>query len=127
MHADVVLWRQVYTMEHEVIKVGLNKLLHRISQTGQCICTYTKADDVCCCAAKFSINEADRALAVAEVKRRHQVTKRLPPLREEDAAPDCLLALESEEQEGERRAQKRARAQYAGHVAAARRDPSQFT
>ena len=63
-------------MEHEIIKVGLDKLVQRISQTGQCICTYTKADDVCCCAAKFSINEADRALAVAEVKRRHQVIKR---------------------------------------------------
>ena len=76
LRADGVLRRQAYTPEHQVIKVGLDKLVHRISQTGQCICTYANENDVCRCAAKFSINEEDRALAADELQRRHNVTKR---------------------------------------------------
>jgi len=112
---------QAYTKRHKITKVELDKLVHRISQTGQCICTYTKADDVCRCTAKFSINEADRALAVAEVERRHRVTKRLPPLREDDAVPDCILASEIQEQEDESRSQRQVRARYAAHVGASKR------
>ena len=70
------LRRQAYTVRHKVIKVTIEALARRVSQTGQCICTYTNENDVCQCAAKFSINEEDRALAADELQRRHNVTKR---------------------------------------------------
>ena len=84
-------------MRHKVIKVTIEALARRVSQTGQCICTYTNENDVCQCAAKFSISAADRALAADELQRRHGITKRLPQLREQDSAPDCLAALQAEE------------------------------
>ena len=91
------LRRQAYTVRHKVIKVTIEALARRVSQTGQCICTYTNENDVCQCAAKFSISAADRALAADELQRRHGITKRLPQLREQDSAPDCLAALQAEE------------------------------
>ena len=91
------LRRQAYTVRHKVIKVTIEALARRVSQTGQCICTYTNENDVCQCAAKFSISAADRALAAGELQRRHGITKRLPQLREQDSAPDCLAALQAEE------------------------------
>ena len=91
------LRRQAYTVRHKVIKVTIEALARRVSQTGPCICTYTNENDVCQCAAKFSISAADRALAADELQRRHGITKRLPQLREQDSAPDCLAALQAEE------------------------------
>ena len=91
------LRRQAYTVRHKVIKVTIEALARRVSQTGQCICTYTNENDVCQCAGKFSISAADRALAADELQRRHGITKRLPQLREQDSAPDCLAALQAEE------------------------------
>jgi len=100
---------QAYTMTHEVITVRLDELARRISQSGQCICTYTKVEDVCRCTAKFEINSEDRALAMVEVTRRRQVIKRLRPLHEHDTLPDCIAELEAEEQQATTRAEKRAR------------------
>ena len=80
---------------------------------GQCICTYTHEDDVCRCAAKFSISAEDCAAAAAEFRRRRRVLARLPQLGEEDSSFADTLDADPQREEQQEQLQQRKRARSA--------------
>ena len=94
---------------------------------GQCICTYTHEDDVCRCAAKFSISAEDCAAAAAEFRRRRRVLARLPQLGEEDSSFAGTLDADPQREEQQEQLQQRKRARSQRGSAAARATCSKST
>ena len=70
-------------------------------------------DDVCRCAANFSINAEDRAAAAAEFWRRRRVLARLPQLGEEDSSFAGTLHTDPQREEQQEQLQQRKRARSA--------------
>ena len=71
-------------------------------------------DDVCRCAAKFSISAEDRAAAAAEFRRRRRVLARLPQLGEEEGSSFAgTLDADPQREEQHEQLQQRKRARSA--------------
>jgi len=112
------------TPDDDLIEVALDELEVRVSETNSCVCIYTRADQLCECAAKLVVTEHDRHLARMEVVRRRDTLERMPANAADEGGATLALTAEQEAQDAAddlAHEGRRAKRQQIGQLAAERR------